>query len=351
VPTAGAQLLLNTQFLPLANYADAQYYANVTLGTPAQSFSVLVDTGSPTSWIPSEKCSYPSIACLLHNKYDNTKSSSYKADGTKWNALQQNTNISGFLSTDVLSVDGLEVTQTFAEVTTLPGTVFILAKYDGVLGLSTPAQSGKGESLLQNLVDQKKVDAAVFGLFLNRNQNSTLGGELSLGGADKSRYTGDVTYAPLVEAGKRGWRVKADDLAANGSSLNFCSGNDGCEAVLQSGTALFGLPMAQADKLNKALGGTTVYSGEYSFDCSKLETLPSVNLKIAGRTFELTYKDYVLQSSTPFGPYCFSGFEGLNFATDETPSFVLGDTFLARYYSVYDGAQNRVGLATAAPQN
>lgn len=344
-PSTRAQLFTNL-LLPVVNYADAQYYVNVTLGTPAQNFTVLLDTGSSTSWVPSSQCGL-SLACLLHNKYDNTKSKTYKADGTVWSALQQNTNISGFLSTDTLSVDGLEVTQTFAEVTQLPGTVFALAKYDGVLGLSTPAQSEDGQSVLKNLVDQKQVSSAVFGLFLNRNQNSTVGGELSLGGADKERYTGKLTYTKVVDNGSRGWRVKVDDLSANGSSLSFCSSNNGCEALLQSGTALLGLPMDQADKLNAALGGSVVYSGEYSFDCSKLDQLPVVSVRIAGRDFDLHSSDYVLQSSTPLGPYCFSGFEGLNFADNSAPYWVFGDTFLSRFYSVYDADQNRVGLATA----
>lgn len=325
----------------LTNYADAQYYANVTIGTPPQQFSLQVDTGSVTTWVPSSQCS--GLACFFHAKYDSSKSTSYKPDGTAWSALQQNNNVSGFLSSDTLGLGGLSVRQTLAEVTSLPGTVFVLAKYDGVLGLSTPAQSAKGESLLANLVDEKQMAAAVFGLYLNRDQNGTVGGELALGGPDETRFTGQLTFAPLLDGGSRGWRVNVDDLAVNGTSLDFCA--NGCEALLQSGAALVGLPMAQADALNKALGGSTVYAGEYSFDCSKLDALPVVSFAIASRLFELTAADYVLKSSTAFGPYCFSGFEGLALPADAAPYFVFGDTFLARFYSVYDAVQGRVGLA------
>ena len=66
--------------LPITNFLDAQYYGEISIGTPPQNFQVIFDTGSTNLWIPSNRCW--SEPCWTHNTYKSEKSSTYKINGT-----------------------------------------------------------------------------------------------------------------------------------------------------------------------------------------------------------------------------------------------------------------------------
>ena len=69
----------NGQEVPIIDYENTQYFATVSVGTPAQEFTVVPDTGSSNLWIYSSSCT--AIPCWYHSTYNSQKSSTYVADG------------------------------------------------------------------------------------------------------------------------------------------------------------------------------------------------------------------------------------------------------------------------------
>ncbi|KMT04132.1 hypothetical protein BVRB_8g185820 [Beta vulgaris subsp. vulgaris] len=255
--------LEGADIVALKNYMDAQYFGDIGVGTPPQTFTVIFDTGSSNLWVPSSKC-YFSIPCFFHAKYKSSASSTYKKNG-KSAAIHYGTGaISGFFSEDNVQVGDLIVKhQEFIEATREPSITFMVAKFDGILGLGFQEISvGNAVPVWYNMVKQGLIKEPVFSFWLNRNTEDEAGGELVFGGVDPKHYKGKHTYAPVTRKGY--WQFDMGDVLIDGKTTGYCSG--GCAAIADSGTSLLAGPTTVIAQINQAIG----VSGVASQACKKV---------------------------------------------------------------------------------
>lgn len=322
--------------VPISNFMNAQYFSEITIGTPPQEFKVILDTGSSNLWVPSTSCG--SIACYLHSKYDSSASSTYKENGTEFEIRYGSGSLSGFVSRDVLTIGDLTVKdQDFAEATSEPGLAFAFGRFDGILGLGFDRLSVNGiVPPFYKMVDQKLLDDAVFAFYLG-GENGADDSEVVFGGVDKDHYTGKITEIPLRR--KAYWEVDLDSISFGKETADL----DNTGVILDTGTSLIALPSDLAELLNKEIGAKKSYNGQYTVDCSVRDSLPDVTFKLSGYDFAIGPYDYILEVQGS----CISTFMGMDFPAPVGPLAILGDAFLRKWYSIYDLGKGTVGLAKA----
>ncbi|XP_040841186.1 renin isoform X1 [Ochotona curzoniae] len=329
----------------LTNYLDTQYYGEVGIGTPPQVFKVIFDTGSANLWVPSTKCSPLYTACEIHNLYNSAESSSYLENGTEFTIHYGSGKVKGFLSQDIVTVGEIMVTQTFGEVTELPLIPFMLAKFDGVLGMGFPAQAVGGVTpVFDHILSQRVLKEDVFSVYYSRwaENSHLLGGEIVLGGSDPQYYQGNFHYVSISKTGS--WQITMKGVSV-GSATLLCE--EGCMAVVDTGASYISGPTSSLRLLMDALGAKEQSSDEYVVNCNQVPMLPDVSFHLGGRAYTLTSTDYVLQDPYSHDDLCTLALHGLDIPPPTGPVWVLGASFIRKFYTEFDRHNNRIGFALA----
>ncbi|XP_040603549.1 pepsin A-5 isoform X2 [Mesocricetus auratus] len=307
---------------PMRNYLDLVYIGIISIGTPPQEFKVVLDTGSAYLWVPSIYCSSP--ACV---------------SGRPVNVAYGSGEMSGFLAYDTVKIGDLTVVdQAFGLSLEEPGTFMEYAVFDGILGLGYPDLSLQGIlPVFDNLWMQGLIPQNLFAFYLSSKDEK--GSMLMLGGVDPSYYSGDLHWVPVSKPSY--WQLALDSISVNGVVI-ACEG--GCQGIMDTGTSLLTGPRNSILNIQNLIGAKASSDGEYVLKCGTINTLPDIVFTINGVTYPVPASAYIRKDHSH---NCYSNFEeGIDDPSD-SEMWVLGDVFLRLYFTVFDRANNRIGLAPA----
>lgn len=317
----GQKTLLNSKYMgehvTIKDYMNAQYFVEMTVGTPGQSFTVVPDTGSSNLWLYSSKCL--SLPCWYHPKYNHGKSSTYVSDGEVFDITYGSGSVKGTVSQDVATIGDIQATMKFGEITGVSGMAFYVSQMSGIMGLAYDSISV--DSLPTWLMQSNLKDHS-FTFYLHNNPEESY---LEIPGMDTNSLEVIETHKVVEE---KYWALSLTSMQQTGKSV--ISG-DNYKAVIDSGTSLLAGP---TDLVNSLIEGIEVKK-----DCSNLSSLPTLTFTIDGTAYPLAPSDYTLNA----GGSCIMGIQGMDFPSGFN-YFILGDVFMRKYPSYFNRDQNTVSF-------
>jgi len=333
----------------LTNYEDAQYYGNITIGTPGQYFSVLFDTGSSNLWVPCKGCPFTDFACLFHKQFNCNTSTTCTMTTQDFEIQYGSGAVAGTVANDVVCFGNTgsgyctDKTQGFACATD-EDPVFMNMVFDGILGMGwdTISVDNLPQPMDQIFANKATCPQAVFAFWINTDLNGNTGGEMTLCGTDPNHYVAPIAWAPLAATDY--WRITIDAVHVKGSVENVPVSSS-MWAVVDTGTTLITGPTTNITNLVDSIGAFDDGQGDYIVSCTGLHFLPNVTFTIAGQDFVLTPFDYVLVQEQNGGKTCVLGFAAVDIDPPNGPFWILGDVFIGKFYTAFDRGNKKVGFA------
>ncbi|XP_065206092.1 cathepsin E-B-like [Planococcus citri] len=333
---------INESVIPL-RYDETQqfteYYGNVSIGTPPQNFQMIFDTRSSQLWVLSKRCNDPRCNKIGLDSYDHTNSATYKNSTNCENRTQEvnRDEYDGLCSNDTITLDGVELNNTqFLEVVNIK-TIFLHGPCQGVFGLSYN-HDGSSDNIMKKLcqlVNRKNR----FSFYFNRNLSDTDGGELTLCGIDSSKFRpGSLNYVNETEPFGR-WTIPIENISLQLGSGEIMHLASNTKALVNPGVTHIQGPY---EKILEIYNATKAELDYHDVNCKEIPKLPNITFTIGGEKYTLEGKDYTFKFLYKKNE-CRVAFTISPGSDGDT--WILGDIFLRKYYSVYDMDHHAIGFA------
>ncbi|KAG0333342.1 hypothetical protein BG000_009245 [Podila horticola] len=323
-------------------HSDIMYTAPITIGTPPQSFKLAIDTGSPYTWVTNGTCTGAGCQTIT-NHFNCDLSSTCKVHPTPFNSSYvSGTSVSGKFVQDTYNFGPFQFTG-IAGVANIDGMT-LPPTADGILGLWYYPRIGAA-TILNVLKNSTALTQPVMGIWMQAatTQGVTApGGEITIGGVNPQRYTGDITYIDCVADNP--WTIPLGGMQFGNTLIP----TTGILAAIDTGTSAMLMPQSYADQINSAIPGALKVSNLNGLWILPCDGTTPITFTFGTFVAKVPYTSLAMQNSrvqvvgNP-GSYCISSAMFPTGNVIPIKEWLIGATFLRTVYTVYDFGNNEAG--------
>ncbi|KAG2114215.1 aspartic peptidase domain-containing protein [Suillus discolor] len=326
---------------PLTNVANS-YLIAVGVGSPPTTYNLVVDTGSSNTWVGAGTSYVVTKTSVNTGQPVSVSYGSGFFDGTEY--------------TDTVTL-GKGLTIPHQSIGVAVDSSGFSPGVDGILGIG-PVDLTQGTlvdeptttipTVADNLHSQGTIHHEFFSIsFEPTTSKKVTNGELTFGGTVADKHVGPITYTPVTKTKPASGYWGIDQSISYGSKTILSS----TAGIIDTGTTFLYIASDAFDKYKSATGGTPdTATGLLLISSTQYGALQNLNFHIGSETYTLTPNGQLWPRA--LNTYLGGSSKALYLAIADldTPSgegldFISGQTFLERFYSVYDVSHSRVGFA------
>lgn len=336
--------------------ADEAKHAQFQIGTEAKTFFLDIDSGSSLLWLQAMLTdSDPSVRD--QNMYRPFASTTSTATGEAQTVnYMDKARVNTTLYQDTVRVGKLTGTNQIVGAAPLRNLASVMkgSKANGMIGLGFPdAQHADRKNLVQSLQSSRQLKYASFSLIgprvnpadaivIDKKKIMQPRGHLVIGSVDRSFYTGEIAWCPVVAEASNRWLVTLDEVRINGVTKLT-----GQKALIDTGTSWLLVSQKKMLQVSETIAGAMLVPDKPFFGYPEA-SLQKVSFVFGGREFQL--------GSSDFGLGLHRLIDGKDLLvssictiTDPWPLdddvWIVGGIFLDNVVTIFDYENRKVGFA------
>ncbi len=329
----------------------------IPVNVNGQKIPLMLDTGSPYTWIYSNSCNSPSCGNnILYNvsDKDNVSTSSFSLSYSTGDA--SGTTLTADVEISDIDLNSFEV----GLGTSVPDT-FNGYKISGILGLPA-TNSNHFEGLLNKMKEENIISQKIFTICLissyDDETNLEKQGVISFGTIieEIQSQNGQIYYTPLANGYSALWAIELKGVFVDDFQVTFKNetaipvGTDTTTkskmsriAIVDSGATLLIIPKIDALTLHSYFEDSKTDGSNFAVLCNSTIEL---HFSIGGHNWTIPPTSYLgppYSSSSQYSGYCVSNIQGNNI--DDKFTWVLGSVFLKNVYAIFNMENSTFGLS------